>query len=371
MGSILFWLFFSVVQAVELKNTDAPGSTDDISAAITAGFFANCQQNQAFRELTCIRSKAEKGSLFASCVAGENIKLLAPFLQDAFDRVKMGPRERSLFYSQILVESSYLTKFAETQDHTPRACQEGADSKPVAPKDCFKVEETGDAAIRDIIAISEDDTKFGQRKGARHSRNFGEFRGRGLIQLTRCDNYLSVIDYLNKQYRGQSNPDWQPAWHTGAEQKKSNQLGAVCEKDELDAMMKRYSDVHQGKMSLNLYDAIENPNNFGMPRTDLKDAPSEAYPSSGDKLMRSITGEKFMVDSAMAYWRGRCGDAIKSFITNPKNGRSVYCPPGREAMTENEALTKCMTGCIKGIGSMESWEKRKHWYERAQECVEK
>lgn len=368
---ILFWLTVGISNGNEIKDADVPGGADEISAAITSEFYSACQTTKAFRELDCMQKKAEKGSLFSSCVARENIKMLAPFLQDAFDRANMGPRERSLFYSQILVESSYLTKFAETMDHAPRACQQGPGNQYDKPEDCFGYKKQDDSAIRDIIAIAEDDTKFVQKKGAKHSKNFGEFRGRGLIQLTRCDNYLSVIDYLNKQYRGQRNPDWQPAWHTEREQRRDNQLGATCEKDELDAMMKRYSEVHQGKMSLNLYNAMENPMNFGLPRTDLKDVPSDNYPSRDDKLMRSITGEKFMVDAAMAYWRGRCGDAIKNFITNPKQGRSVYCPPGRESMTENEALTKCMTGCIKGIGSMESWEKRKHWYERAQECIEK
>lgn len=367
------WIGIFVVLAIAVVGSTALATDSDVVRtdmqdfrnALDASFFADQQNSAAFKELNCLRAKAPKGHTFAHCSVEARIKMLAPFMQTAFDREKMGPKERALFYSQILVESSYLTKFAETKDHTLDKC----DDKLNKPKSAATSGvDSDEMALRDIISMSEDDTKFKEVKGATHSSNFGQFRGRGLIQLTRCDNYLSVLHYLNLQYRGQ-NPYWQPSWHTGKEQKKSNQLGAVCSQNELEDMMEYYSDKYQKKMSLNLYNAIENPMYFGAPGMDLTDKATKESPAKSDKLNMSITGEKFMVDVAMAYWKGRCGEDVRKFIVNPQKSKSEWCPKNRKGLSDNEIITQCMTGCIKGKGSLESWEKRNEWFEKAQECT--
>lgn len=347
----------------------------DFKNALDAAFFE--QSSEAFKELNCLRSKAPKGHTFAHCSVEGRIKALAPFLQTGFERNKMGPKERALFYSQILVESSFLTKFTETHDHSLDPCankKNGADTdgslKANLDTEAIpgKSMDASEMALRDLIDSTADDSKFKQIKGAKHSSNFGEFRGRGLIQLTRCDNYLSVLHYINLQYRGQ-NPYWQPSWHIGKKHKRNNQIGAVCEKDELNAMIDYYSKEHQGKMSLNVFNAIENPMFFGAPGMDLTDKATPSSPSTEDKLNLAISGEKFMVDVAMAYWKGRCGTDIKKFLVNPRAAKSMWCPADRSELTDNQVITQCMTGCIKGKGSLESWQKRNEWFEKAQECV--
>lgn len=349
----LFLLFLSLYTSPIFagESTTAPNSFEGISNSLDADFFKKNQMGDVSQELRCMQSQAESGSLFSQNAAKRQIEIFAPHLQQAFRKLKMGPKEKALFYSQILVESSFFTQFSETKNHDSTRTNEDTPDKNLAMN----------ALVKTLVQ----DDNFSQRKGATHSSEFGQFRGRGLIQLTGCDNYLSTLDYLNKQYRDKE-PSWQPYWYASKEKNpdEKDQIGSVCSEKQLEKMKSIYEQKNPGQ-SLDLFGALSNLSLMGIPGTRFKD----------NRLNRTIASEQFMVDMALAYWRGRCGELANKTIRAPKSWGSQYCPsiPDRSKMTDDEVISRCTTKCVRGVeGSAKlpgGWGERNKWFLRAQKCV--
>ncbi|MCB9072703.1 MAG: hypothetical protein H6623_03710 [Bdellovibrionaceae bacterium] len=335
-------LWYMLGSADEIKlQTDM----SEVSAAITAKFFPENQQTPIYKVLTCMQKKFDGKALFKSEEAKRNVQLLAPFLELAFEREKMSKKERALFLSQAIVESGGFTHFSETKKLT--ADKGGSENRTTLQ---LAMDVLAKAANGDLLA--------GKAKaGAKHSSQFGQYRGRGMIQLTGCDNYLSALHYLNLKYRNQK-PYWQPYWYASEEKQppKETQVGHVCSDAQLNKIMEIYEKNSQHKMSLNLYDALEDPMRLGWAGATLHDK----------KLEQDITGEKFMMDIAMAYWKGRCGEGIESILKNPQKTTSSFCPKDRRKMDNDEIISRCTTQCVKG--SQGSWKERNTYFKLAQEC---
>ncbi|NJL25651.1 MAG: hypothetical protein HC902_11080 [Calothrix sp. SM1_5_4] len=286
--------------------------------------------NDVQKELECIRDlTANKGELIKSPQSAEMIKHLAPVIQDAFQRFNVKGIERALFYSQALEESGALTVLSESTKYG------------IAGRD----------AIGNVIVSAINDPLYRARPGAKASREFGIYRGRGLIQISRCDNYLSIIHYLNLLYAGRK-PEWKAYWEVKGTKGK-REIKEVCSKEDVADASAHYRT--QYGMNPNLYGAFEDPMRFAMIDGELTDPMSK----------KTIASEKFMLDATLAYWRGRCGETVDRSADRAALKTYAACSQFQSEDYLTHA-SKCLTRCIKG--SISGWERRMAWLKLALRC---
>lgn len=318
----------------------APGSFDkNFKVQDTTRFHKPA--NTVETELLCIRNKTEnKLEMIKMPAAEEMIKHMAPYLQKGFDHYNETALGRALFYSQAIEESGGFTQVAEAVTLN----RQGAD--PIAHE----------------ITDAENDitlTKFTGTKPPPASMKLAGHRGRGLLQLTGCANYLSVTHYLNQQYSGESEPVWRqhwPDWKDSAGQTVQLEPAARCSSKQLHSFEKMYNNKYSDRgWHANLYGALHEPQNFSRLGFEFTDPVSK----------KKISSEKLMVDGSLAYWRGQCGETVRAASDPAKLKVYRGCENHRDSDYVSWAA-RCVTACIKG--SSNGWQKRAQWLRKALAC---
>lgn len=292
--------------------------------------------NDVEQELLCIRDKTEgKLEFIKQKQALEMIKRLAKPLQAGFKKFGFSSLARAQYYAQAIEESGGFTQLSEAK----------------------KFAKAGDDPVGHLIVNHYNDEDFKVNKAsaaatAFASHSYGEFRGRGLIQITGCDNYLSIIHYLNQMYAGQT-PHWKAYWDYPAGENKRKQIGAVCTKEQQRRIQAEYWNTQN--MNPNLYGAFMEPMNFAAIGMKLKDPVSK----------KTIDSEEFMVDASLAYWEGRCGERARNATSQEKLAAFAPCDGFKGEYLDQ--VSKCLTECIKG--NTKGWEKRRAWLKKALVCM--
>ncbi|MBX3021576.1 MAG: hypothetical protein KF799_07855 [Bdellovibrionales bacterium] len=287
--------------------------------------------NDVEREFECIRLRTDNNhEMIKQPAALSMIKVLSQAMEDGFKEFNFSLFERAMFYSQAIEESGGFTQMTEAKQFV----KAGAD--PIAH----------------FIMADTNDKHFKAQKGAKVSSKFGSFRGRGIIQISRCDNYFSTIHYLNQMYSGQT-PTWKAYWEYGPKGKRQ-QIEEVCNKADIKAMKDEYL-VTQG-MSANLYGILDDPSRLAVVKWEIQDPTTK----------RKIASEKLMVDATMAYWRGRCGQHVDASSDMALLAKFKPCEAYRSKKYLEWAV-KCVTRCIKG--TTDGWQKRLAWMEKALMCA--
>lgn len=322
-------LFWSSLQADETAPTGESASPFD-------EFFykpSADDRTKVQKELKCIQAKTDGGQeLIKTPQATQMIKRLSPYLQDGFDRFNMGGFERAFFYSQALEESGAFTMLSERKN----------------------MEVVGGDAIGNMIVNDSNDKFFKEKKGAKASREFGVYRGRGLVQISGCDNYISTINYLNQVYN-QKEPRWNAYWYI-TENGNRKVITTTCTEAEKDKLINQYAATHQN-MNANLYGAFKDPSRLSMIGGEFTDPLSR----------KKIDSEKLMVDSSLAFWRGKCGETARYAATKASLDTYAPCAPYANADYLSHAV-RCLTKCIRGTDS--GWERRLKWMKVALLCAQ-
>jgi hypothetical protein len=313
-------------------------------------------------ELNCIRSKASPKDDIATPDAAKMIEILAQPLENAFRKFKVSRLERALFYSQALEESGGFTTLNERPVYKNKA---NADD-PIG--------HLALAALDDVHKVKDKNEDRAAR--AKRALQYKEFRGKGLMQLSRCDNYLSVIHYLNQMNAGKT-PVWKPYWEypvsdkilvfkkvvdgkTITERKRDlKQISQVCTPEQRKLVAAEYE--RETGMNANLYGAWDEPQKFAMLGADFTDPLSK----------KTISSEKFMVESSLAIWRGSCGKAVNVAANSARLKQDPLCADFKD---EDYAVhaTRCVTNCIRGnIKDAKDLEKRQRWLGIAMSCLAK
>ncbi len=341
------------------------------------------------RELECLQGLTRNGiyggryGVLTSKKASEMIKLLAPILEERFKKFGITQKERPFFYAQMIAESGAMTMLSETK-------------KPTA---------LGNDSINQLLTAVEGDSDFRPRLGAKTSANWGEHRGKGLMQISRCDNLISVVHYLDQLYSG-LDPKWRSYWlidlckeekRRGLPQssecrkamgdKAKNgkyQIAEVCKDIHISTFQREYDGRDLGRVSgrknsgdgeigpgynTHLYDILKKPYRLGMVGGHFKDPKSK----------QEISSEQLMVDASLAYWRGKCGK-VAADLGVEKIGNSRWCKefaeqadgeikndPRLSSRRDLLHATLCISKCVHG--SLSDWQRRFELTSRATVCV--
>lgn len=272
-------------------------------ATPTATSTATAAPNSTLQDLQCIQLNAPAGSPIKGANATQIFTKLSPMLDQAFNKMGFAPLERALFLSQAIEETGGFTQLSESKSFTNQ----------------------GDSALGHLASAITNDGLFSQRAGAKSSHEFGVFRGRGLLQISRCDNFFTVVHYLNQYYRGGKSEDlrWQSHWEIDEAQtrreiasvqkeirdssnaaklerlrtrmaqlektKTANTLNEVCTPRQIAKMKDQYRERYG--MDANLFGLLDDPKRFAQLGMEFTD------PVSG----KHIDSEQLMVDSSLAY----------------------------------------------------------------------
>jgi hypothetical protein len=281
------------------------------------------------RELDCIKFQLkDKPSPLTSRPAAEILQQLYEPLEQGFKDFHFTPTERALFYSQVLAETMGFTQLTEAKNFSTA----GAD------------------AIGQVVD-GDSNTKFfrGPSKNSKShkSTQMGDFRGRGLLQITGCDNYLSVIHYLNLLYSHKT-PYWQTYWILGDN---DTQITSVCGPNEIKLIKDHYPSFNKDSKTFHadLYGVLSEPRKLASLKESLEDPLTKKH----------IASEKLMVDASMAYWRGKCDSVVDGINDDPKLLKSSV-----SQIAQN--LTKCVRG-----STTAGWKEREEWLKFALGCSQK
>lgn len=322
--SILF--IFSGLHAEEVASP-----TTRLHNFLTEDFFdpdSASKTTNVEKELSCIQYQTKnKAELIKTPQATQMIKRLSPYLQDGFDRFKLNSWERAFFYSQSLEESGAFTMLSERK----------------------KMQVVGENPMANLIVNTTEDQAYIEKKGTKVSRELSSSRGRGLIQITGCDSFLATNNYLNGFYKGKD-PEWSLSWKIN-DNGKDIPIEKTCDGLK-DKIINRFPD-----RNLNLFGSFKDPSRFAMIGGELEDPLSR----------KKIDSEKFMVDSSLAFFRGKCGKTAK--IVQNKQALDAYPYCNRFANPDHFIhAVRCLTYCIRGTD--EGWERRVEWMKKAFICAQ-
>ena len=286
--------------------------------------------NPVLAELECIRQFAgPEQAMIRSNKAWRLAEKIAPELESAFNDFKFTGKERALFYSQVLAETGGLTQLSETKNF-----------------------DDASSGMNQMFSNIVNEPQFGGASGAKASANLGEFRGRGLVQITRCDNIVSTLHFINLRERHRP-PVWKSDWKykVGAEE---FQIGSFCTPEQKKAFGADYRQ--RFGMDANLYNALHEPGRLAMTDAVWQDPIS----------LRKISSERLLVHASMAYWRGRCGRWVDNSLSPEMLNGFDLCKKfaGGSYM---DHVSKCLTYCVRG--TVDGWQERRRWMDLAQMCA--
>lgn len=298
--------------------------------------------------IACIRAKATpKIDLITHAASIKNVERIAPYLDRAFDQYKFSPLERALFISQVIEETGGFSTLNESKKNYGRP---GLDS------------------IGQMVNSRDDDDRFKCNPKKGNSANFGPFRGRGLIQVSRCDNYFSVLHSVNQMHdgkeplRGSENPvEWRADWkyQIGTKKEKREkkgktvyvdvpvyqEMGSCCPREHWQRMMAKYQQDF-GR-PVDPYGVFDDPLKIGMTGAEFDNG-------RGGK----IASEQLMVESSIAFWRGGCAATTHHVVDRERLESFERCKDLKDP-DYTKFATRCILRCVNpGSGD---WEKRQRW----------
>lgn len=300
-------------------------------------------------EILCIRNKAAKTDLIKREDAEQMILALAPAMEEGFKKANISRLERALIYSQAIQETGGFTILNEATGYKTKI---------------------GASGIAHLAKAAADDEAFKGVIGSENSRSLGEYRGKGIFQVTGCENYLSLIDYMNQieaEKSGGAKPRWRSGWQYqvgekiegGKKVRDMRPTPTFCPPEIRRPIADEYE--RRTKMQADLYGAWSAPEKFGMLDAKFTDQLTKEEKAS----------EQFMVDASMAYWRGNCGETVATVSNSQKlMNEKTLCQALRKDGDDYAAYaTRCLTKCIKG--DTDSSDKRERWLRIAISCLNK
>lgn len=187
---------------------------------------------------------------------------------------------------------------------------------------------------RDYLdAVNEDDDYFNNRYVYSRNSYKSKFRGRGLIQLTGCFNYLGYFYHRSAKLNGNPKQTQHRTYFTFTNNSgKTEQVGMFCSEDTLEKMENLFLSE---QLSLDPQDLV----------FDFEDSVDQlSLPCMGEGLS-DFKSEEYIVDSSLWFWK-KCQNSTftKTFLNSSSDeavSRMTQCVHGRHKTYENHASINC------------------------------
>lgn len=321
-------------QADEEAQVLDPGNVSEAIEETLDGASQKCDPKTLGREeahlknvLTCALDAAHPPSP-PSPKRIRSINFLLDRLQHNFDYYGItSETEKAHFLAQVLAETDGLSALIERRYNTS-SWRTALDDPSTEQWNCNAYQ----------TAIESDDNFYDNVSS--HSRNDyrAAFRGRGLLRLTGCSNYLGF--FYHKAAISANRPDLadkhKTYWSYTEERTESNprprrkKLGSFCSREELLQAKRMFNE---DGLSFNEDEFV---NNFQATINRLS-TPCEENTAS------SMNAKEFLVDSSFWYWR-KCRGAFAEW-TNSNTPQSValfsQCINGNDYFVSNYARLSC------------------------------
>lgn len=184
-----------------------------------------------------------------------------------------------------------------------------------------------------LDAVNEDDDYFDNRY--RYSKNAykSKFRGRGLIQLTGCFNYLGFLHHNSALITGQnSKADQYKTYFTYRSGGRTLQVGMFCSDTVLSQINDKFRTEELSVEPQELLNSFE----------DVAD--EMALPCKG-RGVSPLSSEKFIVNSSLWYWKKCQKNSYYSPYINTNSDKAVArmteCVHGKHSTYENYQTIDC------------------------------
>ena len=213
-----------------------------------------------------------------------------------------------------------------------------------------------------LDAVNEDDSYFNNSYVYSKNSYQSKFRGRGLIQLTGCFNYLGYFYHSSAQDLGESAKATVHKTYFPYRDSDGDlvQAGMYCSDDDLYTLDETFSDVNLEIAPYELLDDFENT-------VDEMALPCEGRGSS------NFTSKRFIVDSSFWYWKKCQTQSYFSGFVNQNSDQAVArvteCIHGKNSVYQNYAQIDC------SASNSDNWHKqsycsRKKAFQALKTCFE-
>lgn len=211
-----------------------------------------------------------------------------------------------------------------------------------------------------LDAVNEDDNYFNERYVYSRNSYKSKFRGRGLIQLTGCFNYLGFYYHLSAKENNHPDSDLHRTYFTYQDERGDTiQVGMYCSDDALERMDGEFSKKGLAISPQSLLNSFEETSD------------ELALPCS-DRGTPELSSTDFIVDSSFWYWKKCQNSSYTKDFRNQNSDQAVArmteCIHGRHSTYQNYQQINCeRTG---GDFRKESYCRRKKAYEIALTCLQ-
>lgn len=311
-----------------------------------------------------VRCTLENMGITPTALSIRNARYIAPLLSQKMQEADItNRREKIHFLSQMMHETQGLKYFSEKGNDEGSGCWGQLNTDPLPSEDSLCDSYTA--------CCQNDNTNSYFARKARPYRS--EFRGRGVFQLTRCDNYFAFLNYLRFERKPAQEREklqrFRNDYHTTTNRKSTkNQVGHFCTPEQINAVKNVEADIDpwnlmNGKLDDPQADKEQKNQNRDLRQQALNQisVPCDKFAvPSQEPGVAPLTPAEFITASAVYFWQANLAREKKEFakgtidddLNRPMNRKNMIyrvskiVNGGTKSTAERAKYARALNHCI-------------------------